>query len=304
MRSLTAICEIGRSVGRGLFLYIFGMKKVDTWYKAQGYCPTEYFELASYLLFEAGVATLEELEPVADGRTDFCIYTGDKAERDRIVAEFPQYHFAVTEEPAKDWDKWWRDRAQPVSVSPRLWVRPPWVDFKPEDPNAVVLELEAKTAFGTGEHDTTSSCAALMENIDFKGKTVLDIGTGTGILAMFARRMGAKLAVGTEIDPLTIPCIAENFERNGFGQSDCLLGFLDAFKDGTKFDVILCNMIRSELWPLRDDIEYLLAPGGELIISGQLLTEKDYILKWFDEAGYKVVQERISTEWWSVLARS
>ena len=304
MRSLTAICEIGRSVGRGLFLYIFGMKKVDTWYKAQGYCPTEDFELASYLLFEAGVATLEELEPVADGRTDFCIYTGDKAERDRIVAEFPQYHFAVTEEPAKDWDKWWRDRAQPVSVSPRLWVRPPWVDFKPEDPNAVVLELEAKTAFGTGEHDTTSSCAALMENIDFKGKTVLDIGTGTGILAMFARRMGAKLAVGTEIDPLTIPCIAENFERNGFGQSDCLLGFLDAFKDGTKFDVILCNMIRSELWPLRDDIEYLLAPGGELIISGQLLTEKDYILKWFDEAGYKVVQERISTEWWSVLARS
>ena len=83
-----------------------------------------------------------------------------------------------------------------------------------------------------------------------------------------------------------------------------MLGFLDAFKDGTKFDVILCNMIRSELWPLRDDIEDLLAPGGELIISGQLLTEKDYILKWFEEAGFKVKEERISTEWWSVLAQS
>ena len=141
-----------------------------------------------------------------------------------------------------------------------------------------------------------------MENIDFKGKTVLDIGTGTGILAMFARRKGACLAVGTEIDPLTIPCIAENFERNGFGESDCVLGFLDAFKDGTKFDVILCNMIRSELWPLRDDIEDLLAEGGELIISGQLVTEKDYILKWFEEAGFKVKAERVSTEWWSVLA--
>ena len=269
------------------------MQKIDTWYKAEGYCPIEDFELASYLLFEAGVATLEELDPKAEGRTDFCFYTGDKAERDRIVGEFPQYHWTLTEEPAKDWDKWWRDRAQPVSVSPRLWVRPPWVEFTPDDPNAVVLELEAKTAFGTGEHDTTSSCATLMENIDFKGKTVLDIGTGTGILAMFARRLGASLAVGTEIDPLTIPCIAENFERNGFGESDCILGFLDAFKDGAKFDVILCNMIRSELWPLRDDIEDLLAPGGELIISGQLLTEKDYILRWFDEA-----------EWWSVLAHS
>ena len=280
------------------------MQKIDTWYKAEGNCPDEEYEIASYLLFEAGVATLEELDPVTAGRTEFCFYTGDKAERDRIVAEFPQYNFKVTEEPAKDWDKWWRDRAQPVAVSEHLWVRPPWVEFTPEDPEAVVLELEAKTAFGTGEHETTSSCAALMENVDFKGKTVLDIGTGTGILAMFARRKGASLAVGTEIDPLTIPCIAENFERNGFGESDCVLGFLDAFKDGTKFDVILCNMIRSELWPLRDDIEDLLAPGGELIISGQLLTEKDYILRWFEEAGFKVKEERISTEWWSVLAQS
>lgn len=278
------------------------MQKIDTWYKAQGNCPDEEYEIASYLLFEAGVATLEELDPVTAGRTEFCFYTGDKAERDRIVAEFPQYNFTVTEEPAKDWDKWWRDRAQPVAVSEHLWVRPPWVEFAPEDPEAVVLELEAKTAFGTGEHETTSSCAALMENIDFNGKTVLDIGTGTGILAMFARRKGASLAVGTEIDPLTIPCIAENFERNGFGESDCVLGFLDAFKDGTKFDVILCNMIRSELWPLRDDIEDLLAEGGELIISGQLVTEKDYILKWFEEAGFKVSVEREKGEWWSVLA--
>ena len=278
------------------------MQKIETWYKAEGNCPDEEYEIASYLLFEAGVATLEELDPVTAGRTEFCFYTGDKAERDRIVAEFPQYNFKVTEEPAKDWDKWWRDRAQPVAVSEHLWVRPPWVEFTPEDPEAVVLELEAKTAFGTGEHETTSSCAALMENVDFKGKTVLDIGTGTGILAMFARRKGASLAVGTEIDPLTIPCIAENFERNGFGESDCVLGFLDAFKDGTKFDVILCNMIRSELWPLRDYIEDLLAEGGELIISGQLVTEKDYILKWFEEAGFKVSVEREKGEWWSVLA--
>lgn len=280
------------------------MQKIDTWYKAEGYCPEEEFEIASYLLFEAGVATLEELDPKEEGRTDFCFYTGDKEERDRIVAEFPQYHFAVTEEPAKDWDKWWRDRAQPVAVSPHLVVRPPWVEFKTEDPETVVLELEAKTAFGTGEHDTTSSCSHLMESVDFNGKSVLDIGTGTGILAMFARRKGAKLAVGTEIDPLTVPCIAENFERNGFDSSDCVLGFLDAFKDGTKFDVILCNMIRSELWPLRDDIEDLLAAGGELIISGQLATERDYIIKWFDEAGFSVTLERTSGEWWSVLAKN
>ena len=101
------------------------MQKIDTWYKAEGNCPDEEYEIASYLLFEAGVATLEELDPVTAGRTEFCFYTGDKAERDRIVAEFPQYNFVVTEEPAKDWDKWWRDRAQPVAVSEHLWGQSP-----------------------------------------------------------------------------------------------------------------------------------------------------------------------------------
>lgn len=267
----------------------------------------EAFELASYFLFEAGVATLEEMdikevENPKEGLTYFCFFTGDITERNRIVSEFPQYNWVTAAEPAKDWDKWWRDRAQPVSVSPRLWVRPPWVNFTPDDPNSVVLELEAKTAFGTGEHNTTSSTAALMEAIDFKGKSVLDIGTGTGILAMFARRLGAKMAVGTEIDPLAIPCIAENFERNGFGKSDCVLGFLDVFKDNVKFGVIVCNMIRSELWPLRDDIENLLAQGGHLVISGQLETEKHYVLDWFKEAGFVVDEERVSGEWWSVRA--
>lgn len=278
------------------------MQKIDTWYKATGHCSTEDFELASYMLFEAGVATLEELDPKELGRTDFCFYTGDKSERDRIVSEFPQYEFELSAEPAKDWDKWWRDRAKPVHVSEHLWVRPPWVNFTPDDSSAVVLELEAKTAFGTGEHDTTSSCASLMEKVDFTGKRVLDIGTGTGILAMFARRLGAKLAIGTEIDPLTISCIAENFERNKFDKNDCVLGFLDVFNDNVKFDVILCNMIRSELWPLRDDIESLLVSGSELIISGQLVSEKDFVLNWFNESGFAVKLERVSGEWWSVLA--
>ncbi len=279
------------------------MQKTEIWYKAQGQCPTADYEIASYFLFEAGVATLEELDSDNPEMTSFCFYTNDKICRDKIVAQFPQYHFEISEEPAKDWDKWWRDRAEPVSVSPNLWVRPPWVDFNPENENAVVLELEAKTAFGTGEHETTSGTATLMEEIDFSGKRVLDIGTGTGILAMFARRRHAALAVGTEIDPQAIPCIAENFERNGFSSSCAVLGFLDVFAEGVYFDVIVCNMIRSELWPLRDDIERLLSENGQLVISGQLVNEKDYILDWFREWNATVENEIVKGEWWSVRCR-
>jgi ribosomal protein L11 methyltransferase len=280
------------------------MKKNEIWYKVQGFTTVDNYELLSYELFEAGISALEELESSDPGKiVDFCFYSDSKEECDRIVSLFPQYQLQISEEAARDWDQWWRDRAQPVSVSPRLWVRPPWVDFTAENPDAVVLELEAKTAFGTGEHDTTASTACLMEDLDFHGKTVLDIGTGTGILAMFARRLGAKLAVGTEIDPLAIPCIAENFERNGFKTSDTVLGFLDAFEDSVQFDVILCNMIRSELWPLRADIEDRLASKGALIISGQLLNEKHYIENWFAEAGFVTKNEKISGEWWSVRAQ-
>lgn len=279
------------------------MKKNETWYKVQGSTKIDNYELLSYELFEAGVSALEELESKNPSETiDFCFYSDSEEECKRLISLFPNYNLQISEEEARDWDQWWRDRAQPVSVSPLLWVRPPWVEFSSDNPKSVVLELEAKTAFGTGEHDTTASTACLMEDIDFSGKTVLDIGTGTGILAMFARRLGAKLAVGTEIDPLAIPCISENFKRNGFNTNDTFLGFLDALQDSIQFDVIVCNMIRSELWPLRADIEDRLASGGDLIISGQLLNEKHYIENWFTEVGYVIANEKISGEWWSVRA--
>src|SRR5574344_1831194 len=87
------------------------METVDTWYKAQGSCPAGDYELASYLLFEAGVKTLEELDSRDPARTEFCFYTGSIEERKAIVARFPQYNFILSQEPAKDWDKWWHDQA-------------------------------------------------------------------------------------------------------------------------------------------------------------------------------------------------
>ncbi len=277
------------------------MQNTETWYKAEGHCPIEEFELASYMLFEAGIASIEELNSTDAVFSHFCFYTSDRLECERIVSQFPQYHWTIAEEPNKDWVQVWRDNAKPVHVSPHLWVRPPWVEFSPEDPQMIVLELEAKTAFGTGEHDTTCGAANLMEQIDLQGKTLLDIGTGTGILSMFARRRGAKYAIGTEIDPVTLPCINENFERNGFEKSSCVLGNLNVFRDGARFDVIVCNMFLREFWPLRKDIVRLLEQGGKLVLAGILLTEKEIVLQWFQEVGIVKEQEYASREWWSVL---
>jgi ribosomal protein L11 methyltransferase len=272
-------------------------------YYAIGSCKVENYELESFNLFEAGVVTLEELESEKDSEVAFKFYANSKEELNRITAQFPNLNFEFGEEEARDWDLWWRERQTPVKVSESLWVRPPWINFSAPNPGDIVLALEAKTAFGTGEHISTALAAQLMEGVDFKGENVLDIGTGTGILSLFALKKGAKFAVQTDIDPLVIPCLVENFEQNGENNPNAVLGFLDSFNDKAKFNVIVCNILRVEILPMRADIERLLAQNGKFILSGQLEYEKHFILDWFKEAGFSVEAEIVNEEWWAVISK-
>src|SRR4051812_22634656 len=112
------------------------------------------------------------------------------------------------EEKVEDWDRSWRERQTPVEVTPSLVVMPPWVNAPADGRH--VIRLEAKMAFGTGSHESTRIAATLLERIAVRNGTVLDIGTGTGILALYAAQLGAASVLALDIDPVVGPCLNEN----------------------------------------------------------------------------------------------
>jgi ribosomal protein L11 methyltransferase len=205
------------------------------------------------------------------------------------------------ESPWEDWDRSWRERQTPVEVTSELTVCPPWVDAPANAKH--VIKLEAKMAFGTGSHESTRIAALLMEALDLSGRSVMDVGTGTGILALYASQRGAGFSVGFDIDPVAGPCLRENLDLNPLDDEPSFyVGTLDSLKPEARFDVLVINMIRTETWPYLADLLARTAPGGRLVFSGQRVEDQPYWKSWFAEAGVTVESEVTLGEWWGFTA--
>jgi len=203
------------------------------------------------------------------------------------------------ENPWEDWDRSWRERQVPVEVTPLLAVCPPWV---PAPENSLhVIRLEAKMAFGTGSHESTRIAALLLEALELSEKSLLDVGTGTGILSLYPAQLGAKFCVGFDIDPVTGPCLRENLDLNPPPPGSVaafFVGTLEALRTKVRFDVIICNMIRTEAWPHLDAFLNHLKPKGRLMVSGQRVEDQPYWNRWFKEKGLAPQREITLLEWW------
>lgn len=271
---------------------------------AQASVASEEYELWSWKFFEAGAASIEELK-IEDGQTQFRLVLTDDQDIDAFLKKFSEIQFETTQEEIQDWDTSWKDQQEPIRVSDDLEVIPPWLlDKADADFAGVRLQIEAKQAFGTGHHETTRLMAQLMNKHYPQGKgATLDVGTGTGILAMYAQKLRAGKITVTEIDPVTLPCIEENFQLNGLPHPNGILGFLDVLGGENHYGSVLINMIRSEVWPMREDLVRLLNDQGEVYLSGQLATETKFIHDWFAEVNFKIVDEMIDGDWWACLAR-
>jgi ribosomal protein L11 methyltransferase len=185
----------------------------------------------------------------------------------------------------QDWERAWMDQYVPLHFGVRTWIVP-WNQELPDDvsADAAVVRLDPGLAFGSGTHPTTALCLEWLDGLDLAGQTVLDVGCGSGILALAALKLGAARAVGIDNDPQALGASADNAERNGVGAQLALYRPEDA--PDTTYPVVVANILASALDALADTLAARVAPGGAIALSGILQGQEEALLlryaPWFD----------------------
>ena len=189
------------------------------------------------------------------------------------------FSYKVEQVEDKDWEREWMDNFHPIKFGDRLWVCPSWRDIP--EPDACNVILDPGLAFGTGTHATTALCMEWLEKMDLSDKTVLDFGCGSGILAIAALKLGAKRAIGIDIDPKAITASMENAERNQV--EDKLEVYLP--EDAPEFDcdVIVANILAAPLKELKHIICGYGHNGTKLALSGVLAEQAEDVSAAYNE---------------------
>lgn len=208
---------------------------------------------------------------------------------------------SVTEIVNKNWNEEWEKSIQPIFVSDRIVITPSWHPI--DDKDKLVLTIDPKMTFGTGYHETTRVMLRMMEQYITPGSSVLDVGTGTGILAIAAIKFGAKKAVGVDIDKWSLDNGMENAGLNGvLDKVDIRIGSLEAVTEQS-FDIIIANIIRNTILELMDGIVAKLSNNGMLLLSGLLSSDRPIIEKALIERKFSILSVLQENDWIGIAAR-
>ena len=203
----------------------------------------------------------------------------------------------------EDWNASWMAHYEPVQVSSRLWVAPSWRPLPTTGPGQRVLQLDPGQAFGTGTHPTTTGCLQLLDALPQAPRTVLDVGTGTGVLALGALLLGADQAVGVDPDPAAVQAARHNADRAGLGDRFEVRGGLLDDVPGGRFELVFANILARVLIPLAPALAQRLEPDAALIISGLLERQGHDVLQAFAAAGLRLERRWEQGGWLALLLR-
>ena len=196
-----------------------------------------------------------------------------------------------------DWENNWKKYFKPMPVGDRLLIRPIWED-EYEAGDRAVLHLEPGLAFGSGTHDTTRLCLETLEKYAYPGKTVLDVGCGSGILSVASLLLGADSAVGVDIDALAVKTAKENGITNGFNEPEfTVLKGSTTDKVTGKFDIIAANIVADIIIGLCKNVKDFMNPDAVFITSGIIVPREEDVLAAFAENGLEVIARHESGGW-------
>jgi ribosomal protein L11 methyltransferase len=264
---------------------------------------------ASSELFDLGASGVEERDETTLKKTEttglvtlVASFETEEAAKEAMESLDPKFEARLEFVIGDAWRDAWKEHFRPFSVAPGIVVRPPWEAYEPK-PGEKVLELEPGRAFGTGLHETTSLvCGALAARTeDVTGNDLLDVGTGSGILALCALHLGAKSAVCTDNDADVIPVVIENAERNGM--ADRITARACALSEVTgAFPVVVANIEARVLVPMAEELSAKVAKGGLLVLSGILLPQEAEVIEAY--APFTVLEAPKKGEWVAIVFRA
>lgn len=218
---------------------------------------------------------------------------------------------------AVDDDSWataWKEYFHPIRITNKLTIKPTWETYTPAE-GEMIIELDPGMAFGTGTHPTTALCLRTLESVIKGGETIIDVGTGSGVLAIGASLLGAQRVLALDLDPIAVSSAKENVELNHLSEqievhlSD-LLGIITN-KEGSAdqlavkppVDIVVANILAEIILLFVDDVYQALKPGGTYIASGIWKNKEEVVEQGLIAAGFEVVDKQRDEDWIAFVAR-
>ena len=262
--------------------------------------------------------TYKDLELTATTKGTLRVFLSDidcnpvevlKTEREILKArgltddELGNWDVTIDEKENQDWSKKWKEKWTVTHVTDRITVVPSWLEYESKD-GEIVINLDPGCAFGTGTHQTTQLCMKALEKYLKTKNTVADIGTGSGILAILAKKLGASSTYGCDNDETVIDVAKENASKNGINpDKDITFELNTADRIAGKYDFVCANILHNILAEIMPDLKNIVKDNGFISLSGILNEKKDIVLTAIKENGLRIVDTITQDQWISYVVQ-
>lgn len=227
-------------------------------------------------------------------------YRGLLVERGFTDEMLGSWEYTLSEKENEDWSKKWKEKWDITRVTDKIVVVPDWLEYN-EKAGEVVIRLEPGCAFGTGTHATTQLCMKALEIIDVKGKDVADIGTGSGILAICAKKFCANYVYGCDNDDTVIDVAKENALKNNV---ECEFELGTSENIHRQFDFVMANILHNVLNEIMEDLQRITKKGGHIALSGILEEKAPIVLEAIKRCNLEIVHELHQNQWVGYIVKN